>query len=319
MARRDAPGAVHHVLLRGIERGRIFLDDADREDFLARLDRNVFEAGAACLAWALIPNHVHMVLRTGQRPLSELMRRLDTGYARSFNLRHRRSGYLFENRFRSICIEDDAYLRVLIRYVHLNPLRAGLVPSLEALAAYRWAGHAGLMGRQRRGFHAVEEVLGWFGGELGVARAALICWMREGMQTAGDRPLLPAPASRATKGQSEDAPGPRAALERAGGKLSEVRARELRARGWTLDALIEWVCAERGIDAGRLRRGGRSREESRARAVIGYLATRELGYTVLEISRAAGVGAGAMSRSIRRGAVQVSEEGLAIPLAPAPG
>jgi REP element-mobilizing transposase RayT len=127
VARRDAPGAVHHVLVRGIERQRIFRDDEDREDFLARLGRQALESGTACLAWALLPNHAHLVLQTGNRPLSEVMRRLNTGYARGFNLRHRRTGYLFQNRFRSILVEDDPYLRVLLRYVHLNPLRAGLV------------------------------------------------------------------------------------------------------------------------------------------------------------------------------------------------
>jgi REP element-mobilizing transposase RayT len=95
VARRDAPGAVHHVLLRGIERRRIFRDDPDRRDFLSRLGLQVREGGGACLAWVLMQNHVHMVLRTGDRPLSQVMLRLNTGYARQFNLRHRRSGYLW--------------------------------------------------------------------------------------------------------------------------------------------------------------------------------------------------------------------------------
>ena len=234
MARRDAPGMVHHVLLRGIERTPIFLGDTDREDFLARLDRQVPEAGAACFAWALMPNHVHLVLRTGHRPLSELMRRLNTGYALSFNIRHRRSGYLFQNRFRSIPVEEDAYLRVLLCYVHLNPLRAGLVRSLEELAVHRWAGYAGLMGRDRRAFHAVEEVLAWFGSERAAARAELACRMRERLAPGGDSARLPAACWRAAEARHGGFLGPREALDRAGRELSEVRARELRARGWTL-------------------------------------------------------------------------------------
>jgi REP element-mobilizing transposase RayT len=139
----------------------VFRDDCDREDFVARLERVATEGGATCLAFALIPNHVHLVLRTGARPLAELMSRLNTGYARRFNRRYRRSGHLFQNRYGSLLVGDDAYLRVLIRYVHLNPLRAGLVVSLASLARYPWSGHAALMGAGKP-FQAVDEVLHWF-------------------------------------------------------------------------------------------------------------------------------------------------------------
>ncbi len=110
VARRDAPGAIHHVLLRGIEGRRIFLDDDDRGDFLDRLARQIAEGRGSCFAWTLMPSHVHLLLRTGERPLSEVMRRLNTGYARAFNLRHRRSGCLFQDRFCSILVEDEAFI-----------------------------------------------------------------------------------------------------------------------------------------------------------------------------------------------------------------
>jgi REP element-mobilizing transposase RayT len=83
---------LQHVLLRGIERRQIFYDDPDREDFLDRLTRQIEQGHGSCLAWALMPNHVHLVLRTGDRPLSSVMARLNGGYARRFNYRHARSG-----------------------------------------------------------------------------------------------------------------------------------------------------------------------------------------------------------------------------------
>ena len=101
MARRprdDAPGAAHHVMLRGIERRPIFLDDVDRQDFLRRLSHLVAELGFRCFAWALMPNHVHLVLRSGSVRISQLMARLGTGYARRFNERHDRVGHLFQLR-----------------------------------------------------------------------------------------------------------------------------------------------------------------------------------------------------------------------------
>src|SRR4030042_4442690 len=108
--RLDAPGTLDHVMVRGIERRRIFENDRDREDFLKRLGKVVQEAQASCFAWVLVPNHVHILLRTGPTPLARIMRRLLTGYAVSFNLRHQRSGHLFQNRYKSIVCEEDSYL-----------------------------------------------------------------------------------------------------------------------------------------------------------------------------------------------------------------
>ena len=99
-ARIDAPGALHHIICRGIERRKIFDDDADRENFLERLGIILKETSTPCYAWALIPNYVHLLLRTGKVPISTVMRRLLTGYSVSFNRRHRRHGHLFQNRFK---------------------------------------------------------------------------------------------------------------------------------------------------------------------------------------------------------------------------
>ena len=101
-ARIDAPGALHHVIIRGIERKRIFEDDKDREDFLERLCGLLQEKPTPCYAWALMTNHVHLLLRTGQVPIASIMRRLLTGYAVRFNRRHHRHGHLFQNPYKSI-------------------------------------------------------------------------------------------------------------------------------------------------------------------------------------------------------------------------
>ena len=101
-SRIDAYGALHHVIVRGNARRKIFFDDEDREQFLERLGIILKETGTACFAWALIPNHFHLLLKTGQTGLSTVMRRFLTGYAVSFNRRHRRWGHLFQNRYKSI-------------------------------------------------------------------------------------------------------------------------------------------------------------------------------------------------------------------------
>ena len=109
-SRIGAPGALHHIIARGIERRMIFRDDDDQNQFLERLGKLLKETQTPCLAWALIPNHFHLLLRTGQVLIATLLRRLLTGYAVYFNHRHHRHGRLFQNRYKSILCEEDAYL-----------------------------------------------------------------------------------------------------------------------------------------------------------------------------------------------------------------
>ncbi|MGD8658157.1 MAG: transposase, partial [Desulfobacterales bacterium] len=162
-ARIDAPGALHHIIIRGIERKAIFKDRMDRRNFLNRLDRIVSETETGCYAWVLMGNHVHLLLKTGLAPIATVMRRLLTGYAVSFNRRHRRYGHLFQNRYKSFLCEEDLYLKELVRYIHLNPLRANAVKDLKMLNTYRWCGHSTLMGRAEAGFQDAAYVLKLFG------------------------------------------------------------------------------------------------------------------------------------------------------------
>jgi putative transposase len=125
-ARIDAAGALQHIICRGIQRCRIYRDDSDRQDFLGRLGQILRETRTPCYAWALMPNHFHL-LRTGNVPISSVMKRLLTGYAVRFNRRHRRCGHLFQNRYKFILCQEDAYLLELVCYIHLNPLRVSMV------------------------------------------------------------------------------------------------------------------------------------------------------------------------------------------------
>ena len=145
-SRIDAPGALHHIIFRGLERRRIFRDDEDRDNFLDRLGGVLQEKGTTCYAWALIPNHGHLLLKTGNTPASKVMQRVLTGHAIYFNRRHHRHGKLFQNRYKSILCQEDTYLLELIRYIHLNPIRAGIVDDLDRFDAYKYTGHSTIMG-----------------------------------------------------------------------------------------------------------------------------------------------------------------------------
>jgi len=179
--RLDTPGALHHVMIRGIERRRIFMDDKDRHDFIERLSTLVPETQTSCYAWVLMLNHAHFLLRTGRVGLSTLMRRLLTGYAVTFNRRHKRYGQLFQNRYKSIICQEDMYLKELVRYIHLNPVRGGQVSDLSELGRYPYSGHSVLMGEKKRPWQDTAYVLGFFGKRVGAARKAYARYVEAGL------------------------------------------------------------------------------------------------------------------------------------------
>ena len=183
-SRIDTPGALHHIIVRGIERRKIFKDDQDRYNFIDRLGNILEQTQTGCFAWALIPNHFHLLLRTGSDPVATVMRRLLTGHAIYFNRRHRRHGHLFQNRYKSILCQQDAYLLELVRYIHLNPLRAKLVKDMDQLGKYRFSGHGIIMGKFDQSWQDWKAVLAFFGKQLGPARR-------------GYRAFLPKESSRA--------------------------------------------------------------------------------------------------------------------------
>lgn len=188
-ARIDAPGAVHHIMARGIERRSIFRHDEDRDDFIDRLSRILTETQTPCYAWALIPNHFHLLLRTGTVSISTIMRRLLAGYAQSFNRRHRRNGHLFQNRYKSILCQEDTYLLELVRYIHLNPLRANIVADLRRLNTYRYSGHGVLLGKYQLEFQHSKAVLSRFAGTVKKARSLYREYVKKGV-SQGTRPEL---------------------------------------------------------------------------------------------------------------------------------
>jgi putative transposase len=188
-SRIDAAGAIHHAMVRGIERGAVFRDNTDRDNFLERLGGILRDAKAICYAWALIPNHFHLLLRTGPVAISTIMRRLLTGYALWYNRRHHRNGHLFQNRFKSILCQEDLYLLELVRYIHLNPIRARLVKDLDELGRYPFCGHSVIMGKIKRPWQDTEGVLGMFGENLRAARRAYRLFVEKGITEGRRRDL----------------------------------------------------------------------------------------------------------------------------------
>jgi putative transposase len=178
-ARLDVPGYFYHVIVRGIERRPIFRAERDRSDFVDRLAKGLSTVGGTCLTWALMTNHVHLLILAGARGLAALMHPLLTGYAGAFNRRYGRIGHLVQNRYKAILCQEDPYLLQLLRYIALNPVRAKIVRTPEALSRYPWTGHSAILGELNRPWQAVDEVLGRFGTQRSSAQSAYEQWVIE--------------------------------------------------------------------------------------------------------------------------------------------
>jgi len=262
-ARVDAPGILNHVTARGIERRLIFADDRDRAEFVRRLAKVLVECSIDCFAWALMPNHVHLVLRTGEVPLARAMARLLTGYAVYFNRRHERAGHLFQNRYGSILVDSESHLMALIRYVHLNPVRSGLIAGIGDLSHYPWTGHAVLMGNGAARFQVIHEILERFGTLPARARQRLERWM----------------------------------------SLEDDRESSLPAREDAQDAsvVVDRLCGLLGTEAAALRSRPPCRRASDTRAITAYLACVAFGYSQGAVGRALGVSQQAIHKAVRKG------------------
>lgn len=316
-ARLDAPGALHHVMIRGIERSTIFRDDEDRRDFIFRVGELVKKTGTRILAWVLMDNHVHFLLFSGEEGISSFMRRLLTGYAIRFNRRHQRSGYLFQNRYKSIICEEDAYLLELVRYIHLNPLRSSVVKSMEELGRYRWSGHSVLVGKQRNDWQEIKYVLHYFGRKR---RKAIQAYWRfvEGGKDQGRRPeLVGGGLIRSLGGWSRvlSFRGKRERVEHdsrilggedfvkevLGGADKRLRM-QMKNKGGedSIVRVIKERCFEAGLKEEELRSGGKRRKVSDVRGKIAYYLSKEMGLSMAEIARNLGVGASAIGMAIRR-------------------
>jgi REP element-mobilizing transposase RayT len=176
-------------MVRGIERGLIVIDDEDRHSFIKLLGKAAVATGTTIYAWALMSNHAHILLKSGNAGLSKFMRKFLTGYATQFNGRHHRRGHLFQNRYKSIVCEEDTYFLKLVSYIHLNLLRTSLVKSLEELDHYPWSGHALILKHLDHDWQDRDYVLQYFGDREGLAKQAYREFMRE-QSDLGTQPEL---------------------------------------------------------------------------------------------------------------------------------
>jgi REP element-mobilizing transposase RayT len=317
-SRIDAPGALHHVIIRGIERRKIFRSDYDRDNFVDRLSVLVPETSIDCFAWAMLDNHVHLLLRTGATPISIFMSRLLTGYAGWFNRKYKRHGQLFQNRYKSILCQEDPYLKELVRYIHLNPLRAGLVTALNALDSFPWCGHSALMGKSEQPWQHLDYVYRLFSDRKKEARKKYREFVEHGI-SEGKRPDLTGGGLLRSIGGWTGLKGLRKTGIRVKGDerilgdsdfveaalASSKEAFEeryfLKARGIDFDQVVMRVAEVMKLTPDQVTAYGKSPETVQARSLLCFWAHRKLGMTTIEIARRLKISQPAASRSSKRG------------------
>jgi putative transposase len=316
-ARLDAPGTLHHVIVRGIEGRNIVDHRPDREDLLSRIGDIALKTETCIYAWALLSNHLHILLRSGPAGLPGYMRRVLTGYAISYNLKHQRHGHLFQNRYKSIVCEEDAYFTELVRYIHLNPLRAGLVSSYSELNRYPWCGHGILLGNNRNSWQDRNYVLRWFGSKKKEAVKEYEQFVRKGVER-GRRPELvggglvrslggwSAVKALRTQGLAEKGDERilgsgqfvERMLEEADSRVRhQIKAVDLEKR---VEALINQVCAREQVERDALRFGSRRGQVSKVRSELAELLVKKLGLSLAETARRLGVSTSGIAQRLRR-------------------
>ncbi len=317
-ARIDAPGALHHIICRGIERQKILDDDADRDNFLERLGTILQETSTPCYGWAQIPNHFHLLLRSGKVSISTVMRRLLTGYAVSYNRRHRRSGHLFQNRFKSILCQEELYLKELVAYIHLNPLRARMVSDLKDLAKYPYGGHSVVLGKQKRDFQDVDYVLRLFGEKAAAARRNYAEYVRKRMGLGQRAELVGGGLLRSSGGWGVLKAMSKARIHLKGDErilgdsdfVKEILAEQkerferrywLQAQGYDIARVVEKVAKVFEMEPTEVGKPGNQPLRVKARSLACYWAVRELGMSGTSVSKLLGIGQPAVSRAVVRG------------------
>ena len=316
-ARLDTPGTLHHVIVRGIERRKIVTDNQDRDNFISRLGTLAKETGTAIYGWALLSNHAHILLRSGATGLPTFMRRLLSGYATSFNRRHRRFGHLFQNRYKSIICEEDTYFKELVRYIHLNPLRVKLVDSLGRLERYKWCGHAVVLGRRGNDWQDRDYVLKWFGNKEGEARKAYREFINEGIDQGRRPDLVGGGLVRSMGGWSVVKAMRRSGIRQMGDErilgsgefveqLLEEASQKIQHQIPTQDLVdrvekeIRTVCQRENIDVAALLSASRRRSVSKLRAHLAMKLVHELGLSLAETARQLNLSTSAVAQILRR-------------------
>jgi len=285
------PGGLYHVIFRGNGGQSVFLTEDDRYRFYLLLQEGTCRFGYRVHAFCLMTNHIHIALQVGDIPLSRGMHNLSFRYTRWINWREKRTGHLFQGRYKAVLIDGDSYLLELIRYIHLNPVRAGMVNDHEE---YPWSSHRAYLGKEFLPWLTTDWMLGRFGKSVAKARAGYRTFVLDGL---GEEYRPEFHGGRVDSRLLGDDSFMDKCLASLGGIPLRLTTQEI----------VDKVCHVYNIDEATLKMQSQQRVASEARAVIGWLA-RELGCATLsDVGKLVNRDVGSISSSVSRLSYRMQE------------
>ena len=269
MARRPrlfAAGVLYHVIVRGNQRQKTFTAESDYQAYIERLARYRKKYDYVLHAYCLMPNHVHLLVESSEQPLAKFMQGLQQSYSQYFNLRHRKTGHVFEGRYKAILCQKDQYLLQLIRYIHLNPVRAGMVRSPER---YRYSGdHAYLQGKATETIDPAT-VLSMLGGKQAYRR-----FVQDGLSEGHKEEYYAVEDQRFLGAQGFGAK----LLKKEAGLSRKKRTRR------SIETVARELAKLLKVDVQALRSPDRGWAISKARTIAAYVLVRRLGYRLSDVA-----------------------------------
>jgi putative transposase len=263
-------GALYHVMARGNGGQHIFTDDKDRYRFYLFLQEGVEKFGHRIHAFCLMNNHVHLAIQVGEKPLSRIMQNLCFRYTQWVNSRQKRVGHLFQGRYKALLVDADSYLVELVRYIHLNPVRAKLVNAAED---YPWSGHRIYTGHEIVPWLTTEWVLLQFSQRLKTARAKYREFIKYGMNEGHRQEFHTGTSGGRILG--DDTFVDRVYME----------TEQTERKTVPLDDIIERVGNLYGLTEEEIISGGKRRYPSEARGLIAYLVREVVGMSLADLGR----------------------------------
>ena len=286
-ARVEYPLALYHVITRGNQRQRIFLDDRDRDKYLEILSSLKKQYSFRIPAYVLMLNHIHLLLQSGEVPLSRIMQRLGSSYTQYFNRRHKQVGHLFQGRYKAIVCDKDRYLLELTCYLHLNPVRAKVVKDPED---YKWSSYGSYVGEtQGEQWLDSTEVLEQFSKKVKEARKLYRRFVLEGIGDGHKEEYYDVLEGRFL-GDKEFAQEIKAKAEIPGYVRVKIKP----------EALLGAACAVLGRRRAEVMGAGKDHERVRAREAICYVGRNRTELPVTALAKSLDVDATCVSRSVAR-------------------
>jgi putative transposase len=275
-----APGVLYHVIVRGNQRQKTFLTEDDYQAYLERLERYRRRLGVIVYAYCLMPNHVHLLLETSSEPLSKFMQALQQSYTQYFNRAHRKVGHVFQGRYQAIVCDKDEYLLALVRYIHLNPVRAKIARRPEQ---YKHSGHGAYLQSEETEVIDPRPVLQMLG-RRGYQRFVL-----DGIDESHKEEYYQVEDQRflGAKGFGEK-------MTEEAERVSVCKAKR------SLSEVIKGIAKRLNIGPEILAGPDRGWAISRQRAMIAYLLVRRLGYRLTDVARYLGRDTATLSSLIFR-------------------